>query len=120
MKNKKSFFSEQLKKIMSEQDITQKDLAKKLGVVQQMISFWTTGNHSPNLNSIEKVAKALNVPASYFIETPESDKNTVNGLDEKDIKILQLEKENFRLEKEVMRLEKENLELNLKLKKKEK
>ena len=108
MKNKKSFFGEQLKKVMSEQNITQKELAEKLGVVQQMISFWTTGNHSPNIKSIEKVAKALNVPINYFIEKPKSD-NKINGLDEKDIKILQLEKENFRLEKE-------NLELKLKLK----
>lgn len=117
MKNKKSFFSEQLKKLMSEQDITQQQLAKKLGVVQQMISFWTTGNHSPNLKSIEKIAKALNVPESYFIEKSKSEKNTVNGLDEKDIKILQLEKENFRLEKEIAKLQKENLELKIKLSK---
>ena len=78
MKNKRSFFGEQLKKIMSEKNLTQKDLAEKLGFVHQRISFWTTGRTIPTLASIKKVAAALDVPVNYFIEQNEKKQNDGN------------------------------------------
>lgn len=100
-KSKKSFFAEQLKKYMIEKDVNQQELAKRIGVIQQQISFWITGRHIPTLASIKKIAVALKVPYTYFMESSSS-----KDLDEKDIKILKLEKE--------------ILELKLKLKEKNK
>ncbi len=106
MKPKKTFFSEQLKKIMFEKHITQRELAKKLGCIQQRISFWTTGRTIPKIESVKKIAMALDMPINYFIEdsgyVASCDKTS---LDEKDIKILRLEKEilNLKLQIEKMR-----------------
>ncbi|MBQ3835229.1 MAG: helix-turn-helix transcriptional regulator [Elusimicrobia bacterium] len=99
---KKTFSVDQLKKYMIEKGISQQDLAKKIGVIQQQISFWITGRHAPTLASIKKIADALRIPYENFLEAP---KNS-SDLDEKDIKILKLEKE--------------ILELKLKLKEKKK
>lgn len=81
MKTKQSFFGEQLKKIMSEKNLTQKDLADKLGFVHQRISFWATGRTVPTIASIKKVASALNVPVNYFIEQDDEKKQNDNNMD---------------------------------------
>lgn len=112
MSKKKSFFAEQLKKIMYEKHITQKELAKKLGVVQQRVSSWVTGEYNPTVASIKKISYALQVPFDYFIEKMEyyNDKHEIN---EKDIKILELEKQVLTLENKILKFEKENSELKL-------
>ena len=109
MKPKKTFFSEQLKKIMFEKHITQKQLAEKLGFIQQRISFWATGRTSPTVTSIQKIAKVLNVDVNYFIENA-GHVNSANktSLDDKDIKILQLEKEVLELKLQIEELKNSN------------
>ncbi len=68
MKAERTFFSKQLKKIIFEKNITQKDLAEKLGVAQAMISQWLVGDRNPTLKTLKKLADALEVPVSYFID----------------------------------------------------
>ena len=106
MEAKKDFFAQQLKKAMLEKNINQQALAEKTGVIQQQISFWITGRHKPTLASVKKIADALGVSYTYFLENTEK----INGMDEKDIKILQLENKIFKLESE---LAKKNEEINV-------
>ncbi len=101
MKNNKNLFCERLKNLMFEKNLTQEDLAKSIGTNQQMISRWMTGGRKPSLTSAEKIAKAMKVPLNYFFEIP----------DNKDIKILQLEKENLELKNKILKMEKEILNL---------
>lgn len=68
MKKEQSFFGKQLRKIMAEKGITQKELAEKLGVFQTMISHWLTGIKNPTISSVKKLADALEVSVSYFID----------------------------------------------------
>jgi transcriptional regulator with XRE-family HTH domain len=46
-----------IKRAMQDSNLTQAQLAKKLGVNQQTISKWTTGLLNPKLSTIEKIAK---------------------------------------------------------------
>lgn len=108
-KIKKSFFAEQLEKAMFDKKINQEELAQMIDSNQQMVSRWFHGVRNPSLASIKKIASALDLPINFFIENSGNIAGgniTVNGMDEKDIKILQLEKE--------------VLELKLKLKEKDK
>ncbi len=100
-----SNFSKKLKKIMFEKGFTQKDLAEKLGVSQAFISSWQVGKRNPKLSSMKKISKALNIPVDYFFES--SDETN----DKKNIKILQLEKENLELKLRISELEKTLAEL---------
>ena len=102
MRANRSFFGKKFEKIAIEKNMSQQDVANKLGVSKEMISIWVTGRRNPSLNSIKKIAAVFDVPTDYFIEENKniSDKN----LDDKDIKILQLEKENLELKLQIERL----------------
>lgn len=100
MARKPNFFVEQLKKVMFERELTQTQLAKLIDGNQRVISTWLTGTKNPSLSSIKKIASALDLPINFFVENSGGVINTgvsgdisVGGMDEKDIKILKLEKE---------------------------
>lgn len=44
--------------------ITQKQLAKKLGVSSAMIAQYETGKRNPKMQTLEKIANALEIPVS--------------------------------------------------------
>ena len=72
---------------MSEKNITQRQLADKLGFVHQRISLWATGRTTPTLKSIKKISDVLNVPLSYFTEEKNCD-NSKNNENNKTIDLL--------------------------------
>ena len=75
MKKEKNFFAKQLKNIMFEKNLTQKELASLAKTKQERISEWINGVRNPSLSSIENLARALNVDVNYFIESVNSIEN---------------------------------------------
>lgn len=53
---------EQIKKCRNEIKLSQKELGKKLGVSQAMIAQYESGKRLPKLETIQKIAEALEVP----------------------------------------------------------
>lgn len=113
MKNKNNFFVEQLRKIMFDKKLTQNELAQMIGTNQQVISRWFTDDRHPSLSSIKKLAKALNLPINFFVENSGvvnagsiGGNVSVSGMDAKDIKILQLEKQVLELKLKLKELKK--------------
>lgn len=51
-----------------ELDLTQTDLAKKIGAKQKSISRYETGLSMPSIETLVKIAKALKKEAAYFLE----------------------------------------------------
>lgn len=64
-------FTENLKIALTQNNMTQKQLAKLLGTTQQTVSRWLTGVNEPDLSTLLKICKLLN-------ETP----NSILGYDE--------------------------------------
>jgi len=65
----------QIKKARLESQMTQADIAKKIGVTWEMISRYENGKSSPRKN-LEKIAEVLKKPIQYFFgveEAPISD-----------------------------------------------
>ena len=60
-----------IKEILKEKGIYQKDLSEKIGVAEISLSRSINGN--PSLDTLQKIADALNVPISELFERPESD-----------------------------------------------
>ncbi len=83
MESGQNFFARQLRKIMKENKITQKELAEKIGITQTMISHWLVGIKNPTLTSLKKISSALNVPISYLID--ENGSNYKNGEEKKNV-----------------------------------
>ena len=87
-----------IKMAMLESGFNQTSLAKKSGVKQNTISQWLTGTNTPNLATLEKISKALGVPANYFFDNSgsikgnnnvvSSNNNSVPADVQKDIKLL--------------------------------
>lgn len=75
MEKKNTFFTEQIKKLMLEKGLTQQDLADKLNVTKANVSVYLNAKRNPKPATIHKIAKALNVSPSYFVE--EIDTSTV-------------------------------------------
>lgn len=51
-----------------ELDMTQEDLAQAIEAKQKSISRYETGIAFPSLETLSKLAKALNKPLGYFVE----------------------------------------------------
>lgn len=47
--------------------LTQTQLAEKIGVTQNEVSRWETGERNPKLDKLKKIADALNVPITELI-----------------------------------------------------
>lgn len=57
-----------LKKLMIEREMTAADIARKSGMTQAALSRYINGKRTPNLNSVIKIAKALNVPIELLMK----------------------------------------------------
>lgn len=60
-------FSERLKKLRSEQKITQKELAKLIGYGQSTVAAWETSTREPNIQQLLKVAEYFKVSIDYLL-----------------------------------------------------
>lgn len=61
-----SAFPERLKELRKEQNLTQTDLAKELGVAMNTVSIWERGERQPNDDVFFKIAEFFDVPFTYL------------------------------------------------------
>ena len=59
-------FSKNLAELLKNNNINQKELAKKIGVSPSTVSMWVTGNSSPRMDLLEKIAELYNPRRSTF------------------------------------------------------
>ena len=65
-------FGDKLKKARISAKLKQSDLAKILDTTNTTISNWENNVSKPDVDTIDYICGALNVPASYFFNTPDS------------------------------------------------
>ena len=58
---------QRIKKLRKEQNMTQKELSKKIGISASNITKYEIGQLEPNLEIITKLSKVFNVPVSALI-----------------------------------------------------
>ena len=61
-------FSKNLKRILNEQGIQQKQLAKMVGVSHQSVSYWVNGVKVPRMNMLNSIADALGCSIAELTE----------------------------------------------------
>lgn len=65
-----------LAKALEIRKISQKELAKHLGIQPNIVSYWCIGQRSPNIKYLAEISKYLNVSTDYLLgvsETPSTD-----------------------------------------------
>ena len=65
-----------IKEILREKGFTSIWLSSQIGITQPNMSNIVSGKSKPSLETLEKIASALNVPISELFEQPQSD--TIN------------------------------------------
>lgn len=58
---------EYIRKIRQEKGLSQKELGKKFGVSQQMIGQWENGNSIPKMETLQKIADALDTSVAELM-----------------------------------------------------
>jgi transcriptional regulator with XRE-family HTH domain len=64
----REYFVDKLKEALKEKDLTQNELAKRTGISPSYISQLIQGKKTPTIKVVAKIADALNLPPSYFLE----------------------------------------------------
>lgn len=60
-------FNENLKRARENSGLSQKDLAEQIGVAKSTYSLYESGRREPNVLTIKKIAKALNVSTETLL-----------------------------------------------------
>lgn len=68
-------FSEKLKKIREDRNISQKELAEMTDLTQSAISQFETGTSNPNKRTLKILANALNVTYDELLDRKEVNQN---------------------------------------------
>ena len=65
-------FSETLKELRIDANLTHASLAKKLGLTKSSIGFWESGRNEPTISSALLLAKFFNVSTDYLLGLDDS------------------------------------------------
>lgn len=77
MDNKK-IIGQRINSALAKKDLKQKDLAQHLGVTDNTVSYFCSGNRTPNTSQIIEIAKFLEVSTDYLLglaQEPTTDKD---------------------------------------------
>ena len=61
-------FGDAMKEARKKRGLSQKELGQKLGVSQAMIAQYESGKRSPKIETMEKIANALEIPVDELME----------------------------------------------------
>ena len=81
-------FGEKLRRLRTEKNLTQKQLAAMIGVKNSVISFYELGDRIPSPEVIKKLAAALHVSADYLLGIDRQPTLNVSGLSESDLSLV--------------------------------
>lgn len=61
------YFNENLKDARLKKNLSQKEVAEKIGVAKSTYSLYESGNREPNVDTIKKIADVLDVSADKLL-----------------------------------------------------
>ena len=70
-------FSDRIRKLRQDMDITQSELANKLGITTTALSFFESGSRIPNIEVLRNMATIFNVSSDYLLGL--SEKKEINS-----------------------------------------
>lgn len=79
-------FSQRLKQLRKSFGITQTEFAKEFNISQGTIGMWETGQRTPDIEMLSKIARRFNVSIDYLLgETDETKKSP--SISDEDVKV---------------------------------
>lgn len=74
-------FSERLKKLRKQAQLTQVDVAEKLGISQPAYASWERGVKKPTQENLVKIAQVLNVSVDYLVGNSEEKSDELDNME---------------------------------------
>ena len=62
-----NFFQERFSELVKEREFSQKEVAEGVGITRQAVSLYTTGQRTPDINSLYKICNFFNISADYLL-----------------------------------------------------
>ena len=91
--------NEMIRKLRKEFNISQVELASKLGVTKQCVSNWENDNILPSIEMLIKIAKYFNVSTDYLLGISSDKTLDVSGLTDTEITHIKLIVDDFKKRK---------------------
>ena len=80
--------AERIKYLRESQNITQSDLAKRLGITRSSVNAWEMGVSVPSTQYIVELSEVFQVSTDYLLGVKTSATISVDGLNDEDISLL--------------------------------
>ncbi len=80
--------ADRIKSLREQQDMTQSDLAKQLGITRSSVNAWEMGISVPSTQYIVELAHIFNVSTDYLLGVNTTSTVSVAGLSDKDIELI--------------------------------
>ncbi len=77
--------ADKIKALREKRNITQAELAKRLGVTRSGVNAWEMGISVPSTQYVVKLAEFFAVSTDYLLDVPQTAAVSVEGLSEKEI-----------------------------------
>ena len=74
-------FSERLKDLRKQAELTQVDVAEKLGISQPAYASWERGVKKPTQENLVKIAQILNVSVDYLVGNSEEKADELDNIE---------------------------------------
>lgn len=78
-------FGEKLKMLRTGQNLTQQQLATRLGVQKSVVSYYESGERTPSTDVLIKLARVFHTTIDYLLDVKRERVIDVSGLSESDI-----------------------------------
>ena len=80
--------AERIKSLREQQNKTQSDLAKQLGITRSSVNAWEMGISVPSTQYIVELAHIFHVSTDYLLGVKTTSSISVAGLSDKDVELL--------------------------------
>lgn len=80
--------ADRIKGLREKANITQSELAKKLGITRSSVNAWEMGISIPSTQYIVELSSIFNVSTDYLLGLKQNECIDVSGLDDSDIMII--------------------------------
>ncbi len=83
-----SMVAEKIKYLREQQELTQADLARRLGITRSSVNAWEMGISVPSTQYIVELSSIFKVSTDYLLGVDRSSSISVAGLTEKDVRLV--------------------------------
>ena len=80
--------ADRIKVLREQNDLTQSDLAKRLGITRSSVNAWELGISVPSTQYIVELAQIFKVSTDYLLCVDNTATVSVEGLSEKDVQLV--------------------------------